>query len=218
MRCNCVTRFITARVRSPARLEQLWSRLQDYAGSYAPGVPDGQDRRICEVCPSPTPRPLIVYATCALHSVPAASAMNPLFSCALFPSHSFLHLSKQQLQHSFQNRSICIRSLDSRSICIQCSDSAPAGASRNHGARRVGRPKLDALQLRRQQVVAAAPPSLTCAFRRCTARFIAVTLSSCCVCLDQRSQVSFQLCQRRGGHVPGAKSPNGQDPVQARRS
>jgi len=39
----------SARVRSPARLEQLWSRLQDYAGSYAPGVPDGQDRRICEV-------------------------------------------------------------------------------------------------------------------------------------------------------------------------
>jgi hypothetical protein len=110
LRCNCVTRFITARVRSPARLEQLWSRLQDYAGSYAPGVPDGQDRRICEVCPSPTPLPPVVNRNVCTTLCTSCFGMNPL-SCALAPSHSFLDLSKQQLEHSLQNRSICIRPL-----------------------------------------------------------------------------------------------------------
>jgi hypothetical protein len=37
-----------ARVRSPVRLEQLWSRLQDCTFRYRQGI-EGQQRRICEV-------------------------------------------------------------------------------------------------------------------------------------------------------------------------
>lgn len=140
--------------------------------------------------------------------------MNPFFSCALVSSPSLLDLHTQDLNTLLQPQRMHSFA-DSRSICTQCSDSAPAGASRNHRARRVGRPKLLALQLRRQQVVAAACPSLICAFLS-AARCILVAFSSCCVCSERRSQVSCQLCQRRGGHVPGTQSPNGQDPLQAR--
>jgi hypothetical protein len=111
LHCDCVTRSVAARVRSPARLEQLWSRLQDYAGSYAPGVPDGQDRRICEVFPSPpSPPSRHIHNVCTIRSTSSFGDEPPLL--LRFSSFSLPPLPSQtRLQHLLQNHSICIHSL-----------------------------------------------------------------------------------------------------------